>query len=113
MIQLMDADERDISLYLKGFPDQFISLKEISRRAGGKRRYRQDPEWAEPVVARLVEKGILESDSTRHYRLKMPPKKEGSTRWVSPQIRKILEGSGKNFEGVFEVDKNLEEPPKE
>jgi hypothetical protein len=106
MIQSMDADERDISLYLKGFPGQFVSFTEISRRAGGKRRYRQEPEWAVPVLSRLIDKGIIESDSTRHYRLKIRPKEERATRWVSPQIRRILEGSGKNFDGVFEVDKD-------
>jgi hypothetical protein len=34
-------------------------------------------------------------------------------RWVSPQMKKILEGSGKNFEGVFEVDKEDEDEPKQ
>jgi hypothetical protein len=109
MFKWMDADERDISLYLKGFPGQFVSFTDVSRRAGGKHRYRQEPEWAAPVLSRMIEKGIIESDSTRHYRLKIRPKKERTSRWVSPQIRKILEGSGKNFEGVFEVDKDEEE----
>jgi hypothetical protein len=86
-----------------------VSFAEISRRAGGKRRYRQEPEWAVPVLARMVERGVLESDSTGHYKLKTRPKKERPTRWVSPQIRKILERSGKDFEGVFEVDKDDED----
>ena len=105
----MDADERDVCLYLKGFPSQYVSFAEISRRAGGKRRYRQEPEWATPVLSRMVEKGIIESDSTGHYRLKIRPKKDRSARWVSPQIKKILEKSGKSFEGVFEVDKDIED----
>src|SRR5215471_17566452 len=98
----MDADEREICLYLKGFPNQFVSYAEISKRAGGKRRYRQDPEWATPILSRLVEKGIVESDSTGHYQLKRRPKRERPQRWVSPHIRKILEKSGKQFDGVFE-----------
>ena len=105
----MDADEREICLYLKGFPGQFVSYAEISRRAGGKRRFRQEPEWATPIVGRLVEKGVVESDSTGHYRLKVRPRDSKPARWVSPQIRKILEGSGKSFDGVFEVDKDEEE----
>ncbi len=109
----MDADERDICLYLKGFLHQFVSFREISKRAGGKRRYRQEPEWATPVLSRLVERGIIESDSTGHYRLKIRPKRERATRWVSPQIRKILEKSGKDFNGVFEVDKDDEDLPKD
>ena len=106
----MDADERDICLYVKGFPGQFVSFGEISRRAGGKRRYRNEPEWAVPVLSRMVEKGILESDSTGHYRLKIRPKKERPARWVSPEIKRILERSGRNFDGVFEVDAEEGEP---
>jgi hypothetical protein len=109
MFHLMDADEREICLYLKGFPGQFVSYAEISRRAGGKRRFRHEPEWASPVLSRLVEKGIIESDSTGHYRLKTRPKRERPARWVSPQIRKILERSGKTFEGVYEVDEDEDE----
>ena len=105
----MDADERDICLYLKGLPGQFVSYAEISRRAGGKRRFRQEPEWATPILGRLVEKGIVESDSTGHYRLKVRLKDRKPAKWVSPQIRKILERSGKSFEGVFEVDKDEED----
>lgn len=105
----MDADERDICLYLKGFPGQYVSFAEISRRAGGKHRYRREPEWAVAVLSRMVEKAIIESDSTGHYRFKARPRKERPTRWVSPQIKNILEKSGKSFEGVFEVDKEDED----
>lgn len=109
MLMLMDADERDICLYLKGFPGQFLSFGEISRHAAGKRRYRLEPEWAAPVLARLVEKSIIESDSTGHYRLKIRPRTKKETRWVSPEIRKILERSGKQFDGVFKVDEDEED----
>ncbi len=100
----MDADERDICLYLKGWPGQFVSVREITRRAGGKRRSREDPNWAMPILSRLVEKGLLESDSTGHYRLKPRLKKEKKQRWVSPHIQKILEKSGKQFDQTFEIN---------
>lgn len=109
MLLVMDSDEREICLYLKGFPGQFVSFAEISRRAGGKRRYRTEPEWAVPVLSRLVEKRLIESDSTGHYKLKLRPKTDKPARWVSPQIRKILEKSGKQFDGVLDVDKEDED----
>lgn len=99
----MDADERQICLYLKSCPGQFISLREICRRADGKRRFRQEHDWAGPVLNRLVEKGIIESDSTGHYRLK-PTQKKKPTRWIAPQIRKVLEQSGKPFNDVLEIE---------
>ena len=107
----MDADERDICLYLKGWGGQFVASAEIARRAGGKRRYRSEPNWAAPVLSRLAEKGLIESDSTGHYRLIPRAKKDKKKRWVSPHIQKILEKSGKKFEGVFEVEQEEDDLP--
>jgi hypothetical protein len=93
----MDADEREICIYLKSWSGVFISGREIARRAGGRRRFRDDPNWASPVIARLVEKKIIEDDAGGHYRL-IPREKNKVKKWVSPQIKKILEQSGKTFD---------------
>jgi hypothetical protein len=100
----MDSDEREICTYLKGWRGQFVGLAEILRRAAGKRRYGEDPNWAVPVLNRLVEKAVIESDATGHYRLNPPSKQEKKKRWLAPHIRKALEASGQ-FEQVFEADK--------
>jgi hypothetical protein len=92
----MEADEREVILFLKSWSGQYVALKEICRRASGKTRFREDPHWAVPVLAQLVDKGVVESDSTGHYRLKLVKKKP--KRWVSPQVQKILEQSGRTFE---------------
>jgi hypothetical protein len=103
----MDADERDICNYLKSWPGEFVYGRDIARRAGGKRRFREEPEWANPVLVRLVEKRILESDSTGYYRLRM--KKEKREKWLSPAVRKILEKSKKDFSEVIEIEDEDEE----
>jgi hypothetical protein len=101
----MDSDERDICNYLKGFKGQFIGVTEISRRASGKRRFREDPNWALPVLGRLEESNLVEGDATGHYRLKVAAKKDREKkRWVAPQIRKILEESGKDFGETINVE---------
>ena len=100
----MDADERDICIYLKSWAGQFVHMTEISRRASSKRRYQKEPAWAVPVLNRLVEKGLIEADTTGHYRLRPRTKKNKSKHWVSPEVRKILEKSGKNFDGVLEIE---------
>jgi len=91
----MDADEREIYQFLKSWGNEFIAAREICRRAGGRRRYYDDPEWAKPVLLRMQERGILESNSTGHFRIK-PVKKDKETdkRWVSPEIAKILKEGG-------------------
>ena len=97
----MQPEEREICTYLKSMPGQFISARDIARRAGGKWRFRENPQWAEPVLTRLLEKKIIETDSTHHYRLIMKVEKK-NRKWVSPQMKRLLENSGKDFTHVIE-----------
>jgi len=89
----MDADEREVFDFLKPFGEEWVNAKEICRRAGGKRRFHEDPHWAKPVLQRLKDRRILEGDALGRYRIKPPPK-HGKGRWVSPEIDKILRESG-------------------
>jgi hypothetical protein len=54
-----------------------------------------------------LEKKVIETDSTRHYRLIVKPEKKDK-KWISPQMKRILEKSGKDFTHVIE-DEDL--PP--
>ncbi len=87
----MDADERAIYEYLKTWGKEFVGAREICRRAVGKRRYHEEPEWAIPRLVMMTERGILERDPTGRFRVKPKPKttRDGG-RWVSPQIAEIL-----------------------
>ncbi len=96
----MEADESLICTYLKLYQGQFVSAAEICRRAGTRKQYQRDRHWALPILKRLVEKGILQSDSTGHYRFVPPREKDQKKKWISPEIRKILQQSGKTFEVV-------------
>lgn len=68
-IERMNPDDRLIVAYLKSWPRLFVSAREIARRAGGKRRFRDEPQWAFPILARLVEQEMIETDALRHCRL--------------------------------------------
>jgi len=96
----MDADEREIYHYLKSYRHEYISGREIGRRAGGKRRFAAEPQWAKPVLSRMVERGILETDPAGHFRIRPMGKKAEKKRWVSPQIQRILQESGKEFTDI-------------
>ena len=99
----MDSDEREIYQFLKSWGNDFIAAREICRRAGGRRRFNEEPEWAKPVLLRMEERGILESNSTGHYRIKPIRKnKEKDKRWVSPDIAKILKDRGAEVESAGE-----------
>jgi hypothetical protein len=95
----MDADEREIFYFLKTWGEEFVGGKEIARRAGGKRKFHQNPDWAKPLLMRMTERGILESDVGGRYRIKPVREKNKSKRWVSPEIAKILEENGVQPEG--------------
>jgi len=96
----MDADEREIFYFLKTWGQEYVSTKEIARRAAGKKKFHDNPEWAKPLLMRMQERGLVESDTTGRYRVKPVPRKDKTKRWVSPEIAKILQESGVPVEGV-------------
>jgi hypothetical protein len=102
----MDAEEKEICDFLKSFPGQLVSQREICRRAGGKWRFREDPHWALPVLVRMVEKRYLESDANGHFRLVTEKKDDKKKPWLSPQVKKLLEGTaaGADAGGVTEIE---------
>lgn len=102
----MDGDQREILLYLKSWPRLFVSGREICRRAGSKRRYREDPRWALPILSRMVEDGLIESDSHGHYRFKQPAPERKRRRWIAPHFARILLERSKDFDSVIASDLN-------
>ena len=99
----MDADERDIVTYLKTWSGQYISGREIARRAASKKRFQKEPGWAVPVLGRMLKKGLIESDSMAHFRLLPEGKKPKPKRWISPHIQELLEKTGKDFSVGVEI----------
>ena len=104
---MMDAEEREIFFFLRREPDTFVPAHSINRHAGGKRKHRESPNWASPVLLRMMERGILETNPTGAFRLKPIPAPETADRspqWVSPQIAELLRKSGKKFDAVIRRD---------
>lgn len=99
----MDADERDIFQFLKSRGEGFTNAREVARRAAGRKRFTDDPEWAKQVLLRMEERSILESDMLGRYRVKPVSKKDKKARWVSPDIAKILAESGVKVDGGNEA----------
>jgi hypothetical protein len=89
----VDIEEREIYLFLKTYGATHVAAREICRRASGRRKYDEDHEWAKPILLRMVERGILETNAEGQYRVK-PVKKKKEGKWVSPDIAKILKESG-------------------
>jgi hypothetical protein len=99
----MDSDERDIFQYLKTWGKDYVGVREICRRAGSKRRFGEDPEWAVVPLQLMTERGILERDAQSRYRIKPVRKKGGGGHWISPEIEKILASGGVKVESKNEL----------
>lgn len=93
----MDSDEREIFNFLKTTGKDYVSAREICRRAAGKKRFHDDPDWAKPLLLVMAERGILESDGLSRFRIK-PKAKRGGGRWISPDIAKLLKDKGVKVE---------------
>ena len=105
----MDSEEREIYHFLKQRKTEFTAAREICRRAGGKQPFRSNPEWAKPVLLRMVERSILETDGGGHYRIKPPKQNNRMQRWVSPEIAKALKRANGKFENVMISDTELDD----
>jgi hypothetical protein len=76
---------------------------EIARRATGRKRFHDDPDWAKPILMRMADRGILEDDALGRYRIKPLSRKDKNKRWVAPDIAKILQESGVEVEGAGDI----------
>jgi hypothetical protein len=99
----MDTDEREIFQFLKAWGADFTSATEIARRAASKKKFYEDPNWAKPVLMRMEERGILQSDVMGRFRIKPVPRKDKNKRWVAPDIAKILQESGVEVDDANDV----------
>ena len=72
----MSGDETMVLQYLNCFPNLFVAAAEVSKRAGDRRRYKANPDWAKPALQLLTMQGVLEVDASGHYRVKSRHKTE-------------------------------------
>jgi hypothetical protein len=105
----MDAEEREICDFLKSYQNEYVASKEIAKRAGGKWRFREDPNWAVPVLMRLLDKKLVETDGYGHFRLPHAREKKEKKQWISPQLKKLLDEKAKEFEGVISIEEEPEQ----
>jgi hypothetical protein len=98
-VAVMDADERDIFQFLKSWGSNYLAAREICRRAGGRQRFNEEPDWAKPILLRMEGRGVLESNATGQFRIKPVRKvKDKEEPAGSPDIANILKESGAETE---------------
>ncbi len=125
---ILSSDELEILEYLKSWEGKYVAMIEICRRAGGRRKYEESPNWAKSLMARLVELELAEVNDRGHYRFKNDEAREKTAeeilgpgagsgvvdenyfptlaepadkqeRWIAPEIAEILKRSKKHGHG--------------
>ena len=85
--------------FLKTAPKAFFSEHEIARKAGQKGHFRANPDWAKPILFRLANEDIIQTDAFGHYRI--APEREQAKRWsmpLAPCVAQALASSDKTFD---------------
>jgi hypothetical protein len=63
----LSSDELEILEYLKSWKGTSVSIMEISRCAGGRKKYKDSPHWAKGLMSRLVENDFVFVNDRGHY----------------------------------------------
>jgi hypothetical protein len=71
---ILSAEELEILEYLKGYGGKYIPMVEICRRAGGRQRFSDSPQWARGLMQRLVDAKMVEVNERGHYRVEAQEK---------------------------------------
>ena len=73
----MNADEVRIIGFLNEFPDEYVSVIDVSRKLGKGRRYKEDRTWASPIMRRMEMDGLLETNDAGDFRVRTEYRENG------------------------------------
>jgi hypothetical protein len=69
----MNAEETEIYEFLKKFSNLFVSVNEISKNVGARKKFNEDRNWTLPILRRMEMEGWVEANPFGDYRLKRRP----------------------------------------
>jgi hypothetical protein len=65
----MSPEETEIIDFLRRFRGAFVSVNEISRNIGQRKRFFEDRHWTRPILRRMEVDGWVQSNEFGEYRL--------------------------------------------
>jgi hypothetical protein len=66
----MTAEETEIYEFLKRFPNQFVSVNDISKSVGTRKNFHADRNCALPTLRRMELEGWIEANAFGEYRVR-------------------------------------------
>src|SRR5690242_6579832 len=64
----MTTEEAEIFAFLKRFPNQFLSVGDISKSVGSRKQFNEDRNWALPTLRRMTLEGWIEVSPIGDFR---------------------------------------------
>jgi hypothetical protein len=65
----MSYEEMAIMNFLRGNPQEFVSRRELARKALKRSAFEENQHWADAPLTSLVDQGLVEQDESGHYRI--------------------------------------------
>jgi hypothetical protein len=69
---MLNAEQQQVLNYLSSSPETWFSAMEVSRRAGTRKQFEEEPRWAIECLRYLVDMKLAQRDSQAHYKLASP-----------------------------------------
>ena len=83
----LSSEALDILAYLNAVSGKFVSMRELSLKAGGRRRYEESPGWARNLMQPLLEAGLIQVNERGQYRVPVSEEPQAPTK-TSPRPRR-------------------------
>ena len=86
---ILSAEALEIIAYLKTARGKFVSMPEISRRAGGRRRFEESAGWAKNLMSLLLDAGLIQVNARGHYRVRTNAQPHAPAKPAAPSRQKF------------------------
>jgi hypothetical protein len=68
VISMVSAEQQQVLNFLRTSPDCYFSAMEISRKAGNRKQYEEEPRWAINCLRYLLDMKLVIRDGRGHYK---------------------------------------------
>jgi len=109
----MGTEETVILKYLKTFPHQYVSGKQIARKAWDRKKFDKNPHWALPILTRMVREKLLITDNMGGFRI-TPEETEdhGAKKHLPKKVEETIKKVREEAHGAeLDADHGSNNPP--
>ena len=72
---MLNAEQQQVLNFLRSSPETWFSAMEVSRRAGTRAQFEEEPRWGVNCLRYLFDMKLVERDRSAHYKFRDPDAK--------------------------------------